>query len=49
MLENGHITKQTHSKAHDILLNNLTNLAKEDMMSAVNQINYSDATMFGVV
>ena len=49
MLENGYITKQTHSKAHDILLNTLTNLAKQDMMGAANQINYSDAAKLGVV
>ena len=36
MLENGHITKQTHSKARNIMLESLTNLTGEDI------INHSD-------
>jgi len=33
MLESGHITKQTHFTAHNILLANLTNLTGQDMIS----------------
>jgi len=36
MYENGHIAKKNHAKAHNTLLDNLTNLTGHDM------INHSD-------
>ena len=48
MLENGHITKRTHSKTHNILLNNLTNIAPQDMVSESELINHSGIIQFRV-
>jgi len=33
MYENNHIAKQSHNKTHNTLLNNLTNLVGQDMIS----------------